>query len=265
VKNKTSGRASMFQVPTSQLLQTMNIISDWPLTTTTLPPHACTQIVTLIPGFRDMSTITVLDPPPAAEPVYIFKKVFFLLFALHQRLTLRLQSNPQEKIPQVPDVSVLPMFVDNVLPTMCVHLGFVDLSEGSVLALRAWGTAAGAAATTTTTTVTTEETEGGKKKIIEGPSLSREEAYIVRAASLDAGRVAVERAHARAAAASEGGRDGDDGLGWLADMTEADLGKSLPSIDLSSRRTRANANGVLGCRFCAQTGTCGVLQRMIQN
>ncbi|KAJ9124600.1 hypothetical protein QFC24_003393 [Naganishia onofrii] len=180
-----------------------------------------------------MSTITVLDPPPVAEPVYIFKKVFFLLFALHQRLTLRLQSNPQEKIPQVPDVSVLPMFVDNVLPTMCVHLGFVDLSECSVPALRAWGTAATAVATTTTTTVAAEETEGGKKKIIEGPSLSREEAYIVRAASLDAGRVAVERAHALAAA-SEG--DGDDGLGWLADMTEADLGKSLPSsINLSSK------------------------------
>ncbi|KAJ9123039.1 hypothetical protein QFC22_001228 [Naganishia vaughanmartiniae] len=171
-------------------------------------------IVTLIPGFRDMST--VLDPP---EPVYIFKKVFFLLFALHQRLPARARSNPNEKIPQVPDSHVLPMFVDNVLPTMCVHLGFIDLSECSVPALRAWGAAATAA-----TGQATSETDGAKKKIREGPSLTAEEAYIVRAAALDAGRIAVERAHALAAA-SDGA-----GLSWLADMTEADLDGYLWSV-----------------------------------
>ncbi|KAJ9093699.1 hypothetical protein QFC21_006295 [Naganishia friedmannii] len=166
---------------------------------------------------------TVLDPP---EPVYIFKKVFFLLFALHQRLPLR--KSEGEKVPRVPAPSVLPMFVDNVLPTMSVHLGFVDLSECTLPALRAWGaTSTATTASTADADQSTEATKGGRKKIQEGPSLTRAEAYVVRAATVDAGRIAVERAHALAAPAAS---DGDNALGWLAQMTEADLDGYLWSV-----------------------------------
>ncbi|KAJ9112624.1 hypothetical protein QFC19_000644 [Naganishia cerealis] len=175
-------------------------------------PTPSVQIVTLIPGFRDMST--VLNP---AQPVYIFKKAFFLLFALQQRLTLRSLSNPNEKIPRLPDASVLPMFVDNVLPTMCVHLGYLDMSACSFPALREWGAAA------STPQNNSDDGNGGggekeKQGVREGPSLTREEAYVVRAAALDAGRIAVQRAHELALA-------GEEGLAWLGEMTEADLGK----------------------------------------
>lgn len=156
---------------------------------------------------------TVLDPP---QPIYIFKKAFFLIFAIYQRLLLR-RSAPDTTVadgsttplPRMPEPTTLPMFVDNVLPTMCLHLGLIDATESTVPALKAWALADAAYKGAQMGAV-----EG--KSVKEGPRLTAEEAYVVRAAALDAGRVARERA---AEVLCE-----REGLGWLRGMTEADFG-----------------------------------------
>lgn len=154
---------------------------------------------------------TVLDPP---RPVYLFKKVFFLIFGIYQRLALR-PKGADIRLPRLPDPKVLPMFVDNVLPTMCVYLGFIDASESTVPALRKWGKE-----NAEFKQLIKEKGAGGvpkEKKVTEGPRLTAEEAYVIRAAALDVGRVAMERVEALS---------GREGLGWLKGMTEADLGES---------------------------------------
>jgi hypothetical protein len=152
---------------------------------------------------------TVLSPP---QPVYIFKKAFFCIFAIYQRLQLRAASDPSTPIPRLPNPEVLPMFVDNVLPTMCLHLSLVDATESTVPALKSW---AAEDAAYKNAQQGAEASTG--KSVKEGPRLSAEEAYIVRAAALDAGRVARERAVELSSR---------QGLGWLREMTEADFGKS---------------------------------------
>lgn len=154
---------------------------------------------------------TVLDPP---QPVYLFKKVFFLIFGIYQRLALR-PKDSTTRLPRLPDPKVLPMFVDNVLPTMCLYLGFIDASESTVPALREW-----ARQNEEFKTMLREKGADGvpkEKKVTEGPRLTAEEAYVVRAAALDVGRVAMERVEELS---------GREGLAWLNGMTEADLGES---------------------------------------
>lgn len=151
---------------------------------------------------------TVLDPP---QPIYIFKKAFFLIFAIYQRLLLR-RSAPDELatgLPRMPDPAALPMFVDNVLPTMCLHLDLIDATESTVPALKAWAHDDAA--------YKRAQTGAGEgKSVKEGPRLTAQEAYVVRAAALDAGRVARERATEVLCER--------EGLGWLRGMTEADFG-----------------------------------------
>lgn len=151
---------------------------------------------------------TVLSPP---QPIYIFKKAFFLVFAVYQRLLLRSTSDPSTPLPRLPNPATLPMFVDNVLPTMCLHLDLIDVTESTVPALKAWGLADAAFKQAQ---AGAPEAQG--KSVKEGPRLTAEEAYVVRAAALDAGRVARERARELSSR---------EGLDWLREMTEADFGE----------------------------------------
>ncbi|KAJ3181594.1 hypothetical protein HDU85_003536 [Gaertneriomyces sp. JEL0708] len=163
------------------------------------------RLVTVIPGFADMSLAL------GNQPVYIFKKASFLLFALHHRL-----SKLETSSPAVPDPSVLPMFVDNVIPTMLVDLGIVDLSECKLAKLQQWGKES------ISLRNRIAQGEGANlPKVVEGPRLTREEAYVVRAAAVDAGQVVIKRA-------KELGKEAS--LEWLGTMTEADLDGYLWSV-----------------------------------
>lgn len=53
--------------------------------------------------------------------VYIFKKALLLIHVIYLRFS---SSSPFP----VPETSMLPVFSDNVLPSMLVHLGIIDLS-----------------------------------------------------------------------------------------------------------------------------------------
>ena len=146
------------------------------------------KLIRGVPGFADMHLVD------GQQPVYVLKKAFFLLYSLYARFSTK-SSFPHK----LPDPKWLPMFVDNVIPTMIKHFGILDYSQSNIPVLQAWAESSGAA-----------QQDGAG--VTEGPTFTREEAYRVRAASLDAGRAVVERAQALG---SE--------VPWLASLTEADL------------------------------------------
>ncbi|PWN42446.1 hypothetical protein IE81DRAFT_290241 [Ceraceosorus guamensis] len=168
------------------------------------------ELVSTIPAFADAHLID------GSRPVYLFKKAFFLLQAISQR-----------GVANAPSTKTLPMFVDNVLPTMLIQLGILDTSNvsSSFAALKAFRP------------VRAPETDskGAKAQheaVEEGPRLSAEEAYVIRASALDAGSFIVKRAH-------EIAQQDAPKYEWLGALTEADLDGYLWSVakdDASLRR-----------------------------
>lgn len=117
------------------------------------------------------------------------------------------------------------MFIDNVLCTMLVHLGIVDLSDCTVDTLRKWDTSASEFRT---------KAQGKNKedldaipKHVDGPRVTAQEAYTVRAAALDAGRVILERVKEL---------KGKEGFEWFESVDEADIGESDRADVLRLRR-----------------------------
>jgi hypothetical protein len=109
------------------------------------------------------------------------------------------------------------MFIDNVLCTMLVHWNIIDLSESSVETLALWGKQAEA--------FRPKLKEGKLEDVpshVDGPSVTAREAYVVRSAAIEAGKRILE--HARKISKEEG-------LEWLAEVSEADIGRSLWSSD----------------------------------
>lgn len=176
------------------------------------------HVVCALPGFNDSYVA------PSGH-ILMFKKAYFLFLSLHQRLSALSQegrvSLDKLRVPSASEVGLLPMFVDNVLPTMAVHLGFLELQGCRYSGLRDWAahTAASQSPDVPTGTVT------------EGPALTHEEAYTVRAATLNAGQVIVARA--RTLARSDGGS-----LAWLTDLDEAALDGYLWSVAKDDAKLR---------------------------
>lgn len=113
--------------------------------------------------------------------VYIFKKALFLLHALQ----LRFESNSDLTLP---DTSNNPIFSDNVIPSMLVHLGILDLSNCTVDSLRN-----GYRDITVEANLDYSPTvvKGGSEtkepvQLAESVALSTEAAYVLRAAAVDA-------------------------------------------------------------------------------
>ncbi|WFD28027.1 hypothetical protein MNAN1_003035 [Malassezia nana] len=113
--------------------------------------------------------------------VFLGKKAYFLLHALRsmlQRPDLPPALSHLRAYYETHKPAPLPMFVDNVVPTMLMAHHILSFAGSAEPALRAWqavpqtGTAA-----------------------VEGPCLSRETAYRVRAAALAAGAQIVNMAH----------------------------------------------------------------------
>ncbi|CAO1636125.1 unnamed protein product [Parajaminaea phylloscopi] len=151
-------------------------------------------------------------------PAFLYKKVFFLLFSLHQRLSVGDAPRDIEVPTSGRLTPLLPMFVDNVLPTMVVHLGILDLRGCTYDALQSWQRqtdhrSRGPSPPLAQTALT----------VAEGPRLTREEAYVIRGATLNAGEEIVQRAHVLA-------RDDPDRWGWLATLDEAGLDGYLWSL-----------------------------------
>ncbi|KAG8708649.1 hypothetical protein FRC08_018788 [Ceratobasidium sp. 394] len=178
--------------------------------TSPCPDSIVERLVKAIPGFRDM---TVID----GQPVYLFKKALFLVHAI----TLRFGGAPGGSVP-IPATDNLPVFSDNVLPSMLVHLGVLDLSQGPD-ALRTAFPNAGSAETLETLlqepTPENSSTEAGRPAkgtpALNGPALSAQDAYVLRAAAVDACEIIVK-------AARDGAKQDDPS--WRKKMT-------LPQLD----------------------------------
>lgn len=78
------------------------------------------QIVRAFPGFQDMAIVK-------GQPIYVFKKALFLIHAI----TIRFGDMNPAPFP-IPDTSNSPVFADNVLPTMLVHFGVIDLTSSGL-------------------------------------------------------------------------------------------------------------------------------------
>ncbi|KDN37653.1 hypothetical protein K437DRAFT_259708 [Tilletiaria anomala UBC 951] len=150
------------------------------------------KLVRGIPGFADMHLVD------GKQPVYLFKKAFFFVYSIHARFA----GNSSFPV-RLPSVNDLPMFVDNVIPTMIKHFGMIDISESSSAALQQWANPS---------TKPTSSANG----VEEGPELSHDEAYRVRAAALDAGVAITARAKELAQAEPER-------YGWMSTMVEVDV------------------------------------------
>ena len=185
-----------------------------------------------------------LVPLPFAA-IYCFKKALFLINAIAIRFGAKSERDrsPPSSFP-IPHTAHLPVFADNVLPSILIHLGVIDLStttwasSASSLALASlFPTIDGAAADTATNpniSVAAEPalsllatnpepplasaliTKGEPVTALdEGPVLTPAQSYVLRAAAIEACEHIVSHAHAMSAA----GR----GAAWLKDLTLPDL------------------------------------------
>ncbi|KAK7035236.1 hypothetical protein VNI00_012003 [Paramarasmius palmivorus] len=161
------------------------------------------QLVKAFPALQDMSTVN-------NQPIYCFKKALFLVHAL----TVRFTSTSFPGI-IIPDTRNLPVFSDNVLPSLLIYLGVIDLQgnpelkelfkdsfDPSVLELE---------------TPLTEQTS----VIDDGPHLSSAQSYILRAAAIHACERIVEVAKTL---------DVGEELKWINELTLPDLDMWLWSI-----------------------------------
>ncbi|PCH43980.1 hypothetical protein WOLCODRAFT_133053 [Wolfiporia cocos MD-104 SS10] len=156
------------------------------------------RLVRVVPAFRDMALVD-------GQPVYCFKKALLTIHAI----ALRFGSADPAPF-SVPRTENLPIFADNVIPSMLVHLGVIDLSTSTpALGLASLFPDAGKSETLEALLEAAPEavgdTKGPKPKEVpkEGPVLSVEQAYILRAAAIDACELIVQAARELGASAGE--------------------------------------------------------------
>ncbi|KAI0743411.1 hypothetical protein C8Q80DRAFT_1106852 [Daedaleopsis nitida] len=172
------------------------------------------KLVRGIPAFRDM---TMVD----GEPIYCFKKAMLTLHAI----ALRFGSSPSPTVP-IPRTAHLPIFSDNVIPSLLVHLGVIDLSTASSHGLAQLFPEAREPGRLDALLARAAPLEPVVAKIKavpkEGPLLTVEQAFVLRAAAIDACELIVEAAKTLDLASDAAGTEED--LSWIRGIT-------LPELD----------------------------------
>ena len=172
------------------------------------------------------------SPPLPFAAIYCFKKALFLINAIAIRFAAKRERDDARSPFPIPPTSHLPVFADNVLPSILIHLGVIDLASAtstssstsaplaSLFPAVDGGAAATAAADPALLLAAAPElpparTTEGVLPIVDGPVLTPAQAYVLRAAAIEACDRIVSHAHALSAA----GR----GAPWLKDVTLPDL------------------------------------------
>ncbi|KAG2140447.1 hypothetical protein BD769DRAFT_1430150 [Suillus cothurnatus] len=165
------------------------------------------RLVRAIPAFRDMAVVD-------GKPVYCFKKALFLIHAVK----IRFGSSPPFPIPSTAQA---PVFTDNVLPSLLVHLGVLDLTGATSHGLHKLFPGAESEDKINTLLALPPEASQAQdtKKALpkDGPVLTTEQAYILRAAAVHACEKIVEYARSD-------GQNSEEQT-WLKDIT-------LPELDI---------------------------------
>ncbi|KAJ6497883.1 hypothetical protein C8R45DRAFT_143460 [Mycena sanguinolenta] len=160
------------------------------------------RLVRAFPAFQDMAVVN-------GQQIFCFKKALFLIHAI----SVRFRSADPPPFP-VPSTSHLPVFSDNVLPSLLVHLGVIDISRSPNLSTLFPN--AGAPDQLAPLLATAKPGTGDVKFLPkEGPVLSADQAYALRAAAIDACERITEVAHTL----------DEPSLEWLSDL-------QLPSLDM---------------------------------
>jgi hypothetical protein len=147
--------------------------------------------------------------------IYCFKKALFLIHAV----TVRFGSSSPPPLP-IPDTSQAPVFTDNVLPSLLVHLGVIDLSAASH-GLNSKFSNAGSPDTLIPLLAEaplTSDTDAPQSTPPEGPILTVDQSYILRAAAIHACEQIITVARSSETDLSET-------LQWITDIT-------LPQLDM---------------------------------
>jgi len=169
------------------------------------------RLVRAFPAFRDMAVVD-------NQPVYCFKKALFLI----NGVSIRFSSLSPPPFP-VPETSHLPVFTDNVLPSMLIHLGVIDLSECDRALASVFSGENGAvpidSLLSLPPTQANEPSRDDPRPLPKaGPILTYEQAYVLRAAAVDACELFVQTARS---ISDTGLRT--NGVEWFKDITLPDL------------------------------------------
>ncbi|KIM91974.1 hypothetical protein PILCRDRAFT_809971 [Piloderma croceum F 1598] len=167
------------------------------------------QLVRAIPAFRDMSVVD-------GQPIYCFKKALFLIHAV----LIRFGSMSPPPFP-IPDTSQVPVFTDNVLPSLLIHLGVIDLSSAShglEYKFPDAGSLDKLSSLLAEASPCTDTDNAPKAIPPEGPTLTVNQSYILRAAAIHACELIVDVARSPDIELPEN-------LEWIRDIT-------LPLLDM---------------------------------
>ncbi|KAJ6593698.1 hypothetical protein B0H19DRAFT_1091630 [Mycena capillaripes] len=160
------------------------------------------QLVHAFPAFQDMAVVD-------GQRIFCFKKALFLIHAI----SVRFGSADPPPFP-VPSTSHMPVFSDNVLPSLLIHLGVIDISRSPTLSMLF--PRAGSPEQLDPLLATAVPGSGDTKAVPkDGPVLSTNQAYILRAAAIDACELITEVAHTLQ----------EPSLEWLRDI-------QLPLLDM---------------------------------
>ncbi|KAK0195235.1 hypothetical protein F5146DRAFT_1024735 [Armillaria mellea] len=141
------------------------------------------RLVRAIPGFRDMALVN-------GHPIYCFKKALFLINGIRVRFGAA-SSSPFP----IPPTSHLPIFSDNVIPSLLVHLGVIDLSASPILRGVFPDSHSEKKIASLLETSDVSSRQGLPR---EGPKLTAEQSFVLRAAAIDACEMIVAAAESAA-------------------------------------------------------------------
>ena len=156
--------------------------------------------------------------------MYCFKKAMFLICAIEIRFASR-----RSEIP-VPKTTSLPVFSDNVLPSMLIHLGVLDVSSNPQLSNLFPDHSSDLPKLLAKAEESKVVAKMPKEPPADGPSLTEKQAYTLRAAAVDACEMIVEVAHELDVSALEAAGVQHSVLEWMKGMTLQDLDLWLWSV-----------------------------------
>jgi len=151
--------------------------------------------------------------------IYCFKKALFLIHAIN----IRFGSLSPPPFP-IPDTTHLPIFSDNVLPSLLIHLRVIDLSLSSLSHLFPNSISGSDEILNTLLTppLPSSTSEHDKKQYYEeGPIVTIDQSYTLRASAIDACELIIEAARTLDVNSLEEGEK----LGWINELT-------LPELDM---------------------------------
>jgi hypothetical protein len=146
--------------------------------------------------------------------IYCFKKALFLIHAIR----IRFGSISPPPFP-IPSTAGSPVFADNVLPSILIHLGVLDVSGSPSLSTLFPG--ARSDAKLQALLEVPRQMAPSATTLKEGPVLTTDQAYILRAAAIDGCQLIVESARELDARLLPN----DQSLDWIK-------GISLPELDM---------------------------------